>query len=245
MTRRTHVLTGPTAVGKTALALRRAETHDAEIISCDSLLLYRGLNIGTAKPSRAEQARVRHHLIVVLDVRERADVTRYVTLVRAVLEAIAGRDRNLLVVGGSGFYLKAFFGAVADQVEVPSDLRERLRTRLEAEGLPPLVDELRRLNPQGLGALDPANPRRVLRGLERCVVSGRTLAELAADFARQPAPFADWAVVCTRLDRPPADLDERMPAVLDDGKQAQELREMHRKLSVIKAFAKQYIEKMG
>ena len=210
MTRRIHVLTGPTAVGKTALALRWAETHDAEIVSCDSLLLYRGMDIGTAKPSPEEQACVRHHLIDVLDVREQADVTRYVSMARTALEAIAVRERSVLVVGGSGFYLKAFFGAVADTIAVPADVREQLRMRLETEGLPSLVEELRRLNPDGLGALDTANPRRVLRGLERCVVSGRTLAELAADFARQPAPFADWTVACARLDRTPAELDERI-----------------------------------
>lgn len=210
MTRQIHVLTGPTAVGKTALALRWAEAHDAEIVSCDSLLFYRGMNVGTAKPTPQEQAQVPHHLIDVLDVREQTDVTRYVTLARAALQAIAERGRQVLVVGGSGFYLKAFFGPVADNVQVPPDLREHLRTRLAVEGLAPLVAELRRINPEGLGALDTANPRRVLRGLERCVASGRTLAELAADFARQPAPFADWAVVCTRLDRAPADLDERI-----------------------------------
>ncbi|HEY0966336.1 MAG TPA: tRNA (adenosine(37)-N6)-dimethylallyltransferase MiaA [Opitutaceae bacterium] len=210
MTRRIHVLTGPTAVGKTALALRWAETHRAEIVSCDSLLFYRGMDIGTAKPSPEELARVPHHLIDILDVREQADVTHYVTLARAAVEAITARGRQVLVTGGSGFYLKAFFGPVADNVQVPDSLRARLRAQHEAEGLPALVAELRRINPDGLGQLDVANPRRVLRGLERCLASGRTLAELAADFARQPAPFDGWEITCTRLDRPPADLEARI-----------------------------------
>lgn len=210
MTRRIHVLTGPTAVGKTALALRWAETHRAEIVSCDSLLFYRGMDIGTAKPSPEERARVPHHLIDILDVREQADVTHFVTLARAAVEAITARGGNVLVTGGSGFYLKAFFGPVADNVHVPDILRTRLRAQHEAEGLPALIAELRRLNPDGLGELDTANPRRVLRGLERCLASGRTLVELAADFARQPAPFDGWAVTCTRLDRLVADLDVRI-----------------------------------
>jgi tRNA dimethylallyltransferase len=210
MTRRIHVLTGPTAVGKTALALRWAEANRAEIVSCDSLLFYRGMDIGTAKPSPEERARVPHHLIDILDVREQADVTHYVTLARAAVEDITARGRTVLVTGGSGFYLKAFFGPVADSVQVPDGLRTRLRAQMEAEGLPALVAELRRINPNGVGELDVANPRRVLRGLERCLASGRTLAELSADFARQPAPFDGWEVVCTRLDRPPADLEMRI-----------------------------------
>ncbi len=199
-------------MGKTALALRWAERNDAEIVSCDSLLLYRGMDLGTAKPSAEERARVPHHLIDVLDVREQADVTRYVALALSAVAGIAGRGRSVLVVGGSGFYLKAFFGPVADTVAVSAELREQLRTRLDSEGLPALVAELARLNPGGLGELDAANPRRVLRGLERCLASGRTLADLAAEFARQPAPFAGWEVVCTRLDRAPADLEARIDA---------------------------------
>lgn len=210
MTRRIHVLTGPTAVGKTSLSLRWAEANRAEIVSCDSLLFYRGMDIGTAKPSPEELARVPHHLIDILDVREQADVTHYVTLARAAVAAITARGRNVLVTGGSGFYLKAFFGPVADNVHVPESLRGRLRAQLETEGLAALVAELRRINPDGLGQLDIANPRRVLRGLERCLASGRTLAELAADFARQPAPFDGWEVTCTRLDRSPADLEARI-----------------------------------
>lgn len=210
MTRQIHVLTGPTAVGKTALALRWAETHRAEIVSCDSLLFYRGMDIGTAKPSAAERSRVPHHLIDILDVRDQADVTHYVTLARAAVAEIANRGRHVLVTGGSGFYLKAFFGPVADDVHVPAELRTRIRAQHEAEGLEPLLAELRRLNPLGWGDLDTANPRRVLRALERCLASGRTLAELADAFARQPSPFAEWNVTCTRLDRPPAGLEARI-----------------------------------
>jgi tRNA dimethylallyltransferase len=210
MQRILHVLTGCTAVGKTELALRWAEANGAEIISCDSLLFYRGADIGTAKPTPAERARVPHHLIDICAVGAQMNVTYYVTLARAAVDEILGRGRRVLVTGGSGFYLKAFFSAVADEVAVPAHLREQLRGKLEQEGLGTLVAELERLNPGGLGALDVKNPRRVLRALERCRASGRTLAELQAAFDAQPAPFADCRVELCELVREPEDLDRRI-----------------------------------
>jgi tRNA dimethylallyltransferase len=207
-----HVLTGPTAVGKTEWALRWAESRGAEIVSCDSLQLYRGMNIGTAKPTAAERARVPHHLIDLLDVTESCDITRYVAAARAACEAIRARGRPVLVTGGSGFYLKAFLAPVADDVDVPAEVRAAVADRLEREGLPALVAELRRRNPAGLGALDTHNPRRVVRALERCRASGRTLAELAAAFARQPAPLAGWTARLVQLDRPRAELEARIEA---------------------------------
>jgi tRNA dimethylallyltransferase len=216
-----HVLTGPTAVGKTELALRWAETNGAEIVSCDSLLFYRGMDIGTAKPSAAELARVPHHLIDVCSVSQQMDVTVYVRAARAAVEAIMARGRQVLVTGGSGFYLKAFFGPVADDVEVPGTLRTEIATRLEREGLAALVRELSALNPAGLGNLDTANPRRVTRALERCRASGKTLEVLAAEFARRPGAFADFSVKLVRLDREPAELEariaERVKAMISTG----------------------------
>jgi tRNA dimethylallyltransferase len=210
-----HVLTGPTAVGKTELALRWAEANHAEIVSCDALLFYRGMDIGTAKPTAAERARVPHHLIDVGEVDEGMDVTGYVALAREAVDGIAARGKRVLVAGGSGFYLKSFFAPVADDVAVPAELRAEVSARLETEGLAALVAELRALNPQGLGGLDVANPRRVTRALERCQASGRTLATLAAEFARMPGPFADWDVRCTRLDREPEDLHARIARRVD------------------------------
>jgi len=203
-----YVLTGPTAVGKTELALRWAEAHGAEIVSCDSLLFFRGMDIGTAKPSAAERARVRHHLLDILEVTERMDVTQYLAQSRAAIADITGRGRAVLVSGGSGFYLRAFFAPVADEVAVPETVRARVEKLSLAEGLA----ELRRLNPSGIENLDTENPRRVARALERCLASGRTLRDLAADFARQPAPFADWRLVLTQLERPAAELNGRIEA---------------------------------
>jgi len=210
MPRTLHVLTGCTAVGKTELALRWAEANGAEIVSGDSLLFYRGADIGTAKPTKAELARVPHHLIDICDLRERMDVTHYVTKARAAVDEILGRGRGVLVTGGSGFYLKTFFAPVADEVAVPPELRAELRTKLEQAGLAVLVAELQQLNPAGLGALDTQNSRRVLRALERCQASGRTLAALQADFDAQPAPFADCTVELCELVREPAELDQRI-----------------------------------
>lgn len=201
-----HILTGCTAVGKTEWALRWAETRGAEIVSCDSLLFYRGLDIGTAKPTAAERARVPHHLIDVCAIHERMDVTQYVTNALRAVREIAGRGRGVLVVGGSGFYLKSFFAPVADDVVVPA----WVRATVAGLSLEAALERLRELNPAGLGSLDVANPRRVARSLERCLASGRTMAELAHEFARQPGQFAGWTVELTRLERPPAELAERI-----------------------------------
>lgn len=212
-----HVLTGCTAVGKTEWALRWAEAHGAEIVSCDSLLFYRGMDIGTAKPTQAELARVPHHLIDICDLTAQMDVTHYITSARAVVAEITARGRPVLVTGGSGFYLKAFFAPVADAVAVPTAVREAVRTLSAAAAL----EQLRQLNPGGLGELDTANPRRVTRALERCLAAGRTLAELAAEFARQPAAFADYEVKLTRIERPPEELagriDQRVATMLAAG----------------------------
>jgi tRNA dimethylallyltransferase len=207
-----HVLTGCTAVGKTELALRWAEARGAEIVSCDSLLFYRGMDIGTAKPTKAELARVPHHLIDVRDVDEPVDVTYYVAEARAAVDGILQRGRSVLVTGGSGFYLKAFFGPVADDIAVPPEVREAVRARLAVEGLEGVRTELERLNPGGLGPLDVKNPRRVTRALERCLASGRTLADLQAEFAARPGPFADCEVRLCELVRPPEELDARIAA---------------------------------
>jgi tRNA dimethylallyltransferase len=201
-----RAITGCTATGKTEWALRWAEARGAEIVSCDSLLFYRGMDIGTAKPARDELARVPHHLIDICDVTDQMDVARYVKLARAALADIAGRGREVLVAGGSGFYLKAFVAPIADDVEVPAETRADVAALTREEAL----DRLQRLNPQGLGALDVANPRRVARALERCLASGRTLLELAEAFARQASPFADWRVEITRIEREPEVLQQRI-----------------------------------
>ncbi|MCC5022764.1 MAG: tRNA (adenosine(37)-N6)-dimethylallyltransferase MiaA [Candidatus Synoicihabitans palmerolidicus] len=205
-----HVLTGPTAVGKTELALRWAEENDAEIVSCDSLLFYRGMDIGTAKPTREELGRVPHHLIDVVEPGEAMNIARFVDLAQAAVANILSRRRAVLVTGGSGFYLKAFFGPVTDSVVVPEGLRQELAERERGEGLVGLVAELLTLNPEGLGNLDTANPRRVLRALERCRASGRTLVELRAAFVAMPGPFAAFRVCGVQLTRESADLQERI-----------------------------------
>jgi tRNA dimethylallyltransferase len=213
--RRLHVLTGCTAAGKTEWALRWAELHDAEIISCDSLLFYRGMDIGTAKPATEALRRVRHHLIDIREVSEPMNAALYAPMARAAAEEIAGRGRKVLVVGGSGFYLKSFFAPIADGVEVSPEIRERVAALLQSQGLRGVVAELERLNPGGLGAMDTANPRRVASALGRCLASGRTIADLSSAFSAAPAPFAGWEVRLARIDRPAAELEAQIDLRVD------------------------------
>ena len=164
-----HIITGPTAVGKTEYALSYAAKHNAEIVSCDASLVYRGMDIGTAKPSPDELDRVPHHLIDVNEVDAPYDVVAYVRDAEAAVADIFARGKSVVVTGGSGFYLKSFFASVIDLVVVSDAIRVEVADLYAANGLEGLVAELRQRSPQGLGNLDVMNPRRVLRALERCL----------------------------------------------------------------------------
>lgn len=206
-----YILTGPTAVGKTALALAWAERLDAEIVSCDAFQLYRGMDVGTAKPTPVERQLVPHHLLDVAEVTEPMNVARYTELARRAVEDIQRRGRRVLVTGGSGFYLKTFFAALTDDVEVTPEAEAEAAALYEA-GLEPMLGRLRSLNPMGLGDLHVSNPRRVWKALERCLASGQSLLELKARHAAATGAFDGWPKVSVLLLRSAEGLWPRIQA---------------------------------
>jgi tRNA dimethylallyltransferase len=205
-----HIITGTTAVGKTEYALSYAEAHGGEIISCDASLFYEGMDIGTAKPTTAERERVPHHLIDLCKVNQRYDISTYVAAARRAVDAVASRGSNVVVTGGSGFYLKSFFAPVVDTLAVPQAVREEAGAVFREKGLEGLLEALSRLNPDGTGDLDTKNPRRVIRALERCLASGKTLLELQADFAARPEPYSGFEKKLILLERDKDHLESRI-----------------------------------
>jgi tRNA dimethylallyltransferase len=207
-----HVLTGPTAVGKTETALRWAEQNDAEILSCDSVCVYRGMDIGSAKPTAEEQRRIRHHGLDLAEPSERYSVAQYVDMAGAAIAAAQGRGKRILVTGGSGFYLAAFFGPVTDELEIPQAITDEVRT-LQRQGIASLLLRLRELEGPRLPEwLDVQNPIRVAKALERRLASGRTLDSLRDEFQSRRGPFADHTVTFELLERPDDELRSRIAA---------------------------------
>ena len=205
-----HLLTGPTAVGKTALALDWAESNGAVIISCDSLLCYRGMDIGTAKPTRAELARVPHACVDVADpFGPPYTIGEYVAEARRAADAAVASGRPILVTGGSGFYLQSFYGPVTDTVEIPDAVRAEVAA-LAAQGPEAVRARLLALEPNPPLWLDLDNPRRVVKSLERRLASGRSLDAMKADFDRRPGPFDDFEKKTVLLTRSPETLEARI-----------------------------------
>ena len=165
-------LVGPTAAGKTALALELAPALGAEIVSADAMLVYRGMDVGTAKPTVQERARVRHHLVDVVDPGEEFSVARFQPMARAAIADVLARGRVPLLVGGSGLY----FHAVVDEFVFPPT-EQAVRRRLEAEadqaGLPLLYQRLLDQDPAAAARVQPANLRRIVRALEVIELTGR------------------------------------------------------------------------
>ena len=205
-----HIITGPTAVGKTDYALTYAKEHNAEVVSCDALLVYKGMDIGTAKPSTDDLARVPHHLIDLNPVNEPYDITAYVRDAQAVVENITARGKAVVVTGGSGFYLKSFFAPVIDTIEVSDAIRNQVAELYAAKGLQGLLAALHKNSSEGFGNLDSMNPRRVQRALERCMASGKSVPELQMEFAAQPEPYAQYIKHYVLLERDPEALRERV-----------------------------------
>jgi tRNA dimethylallyltransferase len=172
-------LTGPTAVGKSAIALALAEKLGGEIISVDSMQVYRGLDLGTAKPSATERARVPHHLIDVVELTEPFDAAKFVSLANQAVAEIQARGRVPILCGGTGLYFKAFLDGLG--TAPPSD--EKLRAELEATPVADLLRELEQLDPVTFAKIDRDNPRRVIRAVEVIRLTDRPFSAQRSDWS--------------------------------------------------------------
>ena len=172
------VIIGPTAVGKTALSLHLAGALDGEIVSADSRLFYRGMDVGTAKPTPEERARVPHHLIDIADPDETVGLAEFQELACAAIEDIHARGKLPLLVGGTGQYVRAVVeGWRVPRVPPDPALRADLETQAERAGAAALHDRLARLDPAAAERIDRRNVRRVVRALEVCLITGRPISE--------------------------------------------------------------------
>ncbi len=160
------IITGPTASGKSALALALAERFGAEIVGADSRQIYRGMSIGTAAPSLDDRARVPHHLVEFLDPRERYSAARFAADALAAIDAIHMRGRRAIVAGGTGFYVRALSGDVQLSSAFDPVLRERLAREARAHPTDVLAGWLRALAPARAAAIAPSDPYRITRALE-------------------------------------------------------------------------------
>jgi len=195
------VVLGPTATGKSALGLLLAERLDGEIVNADALQVYRGLDIGTAKPTPEERARVPHHLLDVADPAERFSAGELSRRARLAIADIRVRERRPIVVGGSGLYLRALLEGISPVPPGDPEVRRRLLGRLEEEGLPALHAELGRRDPTTAARLPPGDTQRVLRALEVAEATGRALSEW---IARRPYGAARLGAVRLGLTLPRA-----------------------------------------
>jgi tRNA dimethylallyltransferase len=205
---RVLAIVGPTATGKSDLAVEVARQVDAEVVNADSMQLYRGMDVGTAKLSTEQQRGVPHHLLDVLEVTETATVAAYQRVARATVDDLIARDRTAIMVGGSGLYLRA----VLDDLDFPStdsDVRAELEAELAAHGSIPLHTRLARVDPAAATAIHRHNGRKIVRALEVIALTGQPFR------ASMPEPRDRYRAAWIGLDDEPDSLDRRIEARVD------------------------------
>jgi tRNA dimethylallyltransferase len=207
-------LVGPTASGKSALALAMArQRDDVELVTVDSMQVYRGMDIGTAKPSRAEQAEIRHHLLDMCDPDEDYTVARFQRDCLAVLADIEARGKRAILVGGTGLYLQA----ITDDLELPARYPE-VRADLERDAdTADLFVRLEQLDPLAASRMEPTNRRRIVRALEVTIGSGRRFSSFGPGLEEYPrSPFPIFGLT---IERPLLDLRiaQRYRHQMDEG----------------------------
>jgi tRNA dimethylallyltransferase len=206
----TVFLVGPTAVGKSAAALELARLIPCEIVSADSMQVYRGMDIGTAKPTTTERALVPHHLIDICEVGDVFDAKQFIELASEAVADIHSRKKLALVVGGTGLYVRALRHGL---FEGPSRNAE-LRGRLEAMTAPELFEELERVDPRTAGRIDRHNPRRLVRALEVFHETGKSISELQKEWSKDESRQGAAPILC--LNRLREDLHARIGRRIDE-----------------------------
>ena len=204
------LIVGPTAVGKTELAIQLAERLNGEIISADSRLFYRGMDIGTAKPKREEQTRVPHHLIDIADPDEILSLAVFQQKAREAIADIHTRNKIPFLVGGTGQYIRAVTeGWNPPEVKPDERLRSELEKKKEEKGEYWLYEKLRELDPVATEKIDPRNYRRTIRALEVIMTTGRRFSEQRG---QRESPYR---LITIGLTRPRAELYERVDQRID------------------------------
>lgn len=200
-------IVGPTASGKSALAVWLAEHFQAEVVACDSTQLYRGFDIGTAKPSLAERRSVRHHLIDVLDASQHATAGGYRAMALPVLDDLRRRKRLPIFTVGTGLYLRALLEGLADIPQRCEELRARLRKSAESQAPDHLHRILQRLDPRAASKIAPADHQKLIRAVEVCLLSRKPISEL---HRAGRAPLEGWKPLQLALLPPREELYERI-----------------------------------
>ena len=210
------VIAGATATGKSALSVALAESIDAEIINADSMQVYRGMDIGTAKITLDERRGIRHHMLDALDVNQDATVAWYQSAARAAIDEIHSRGKNVVMVGGTGLYIKA----VIDELNFPDTdpmVRHTLNKEAEELGIDAMFERLEKLDPAAALAIDRANLRRIIRALEVIEITGEPF---TANLPRQESvryPHAQqFGLVMNREDLSER-IDVRVNAMFEQG----------------------------
>ena len=184
-----YVLLGPTAVGKTELALQMAEKLGSPILNCDSRQIYRGMEIGTAAPTAEQQQRVKHYFVGTHDIGSYYSAAQYEQDVLALIAQLKETHQSLLLTGGSMLYLDAVCNGIDDIPSVDAEVRETLRQRLAAGSIDEMRNELRLLDPDYYHTADTRNPKRVVHALEVCYTTGRPYSSFLTK-ERKPRPFS-------------------------------------------------------
>jgi tRNA dimethylallyltransferase len=210
------IICGPTATGKSDLALEVAEKYNGEIINADSMQLYKGMDIGTAKLSLEERRGIPHHLLDILSVSQDASVATYQEIARSAIDEIRSRKKMAIVVGGTGLYIKS----IIDEMNFPETDRE-LRAKLESEaellGNAELYSRLRLLDPEAAAAIEPANTRRIIRALEVIEVTGKPYsANLPSDTSLRFPDALHIGLAMERISLAPR-IEARVHRMIDQG----------------------------
>lgn len=240
------VLTGPTGSGKSELAVELAERMGAEIVSMDSMAIYRGMDIGTAKPGPDERRRVPHHLLDVLHPWESASVAWWLTQAAACCRDIEGKGKRVLIVGGTALYLKSLLCGLFQGPPADEALRRRLADDAERLGHPALHARLARVDPASAARLHPNDLRRVVRALEVYELTGRPLSGWQTQWSvdsRKSAPSSLPTVLW--LDLPRAELyariDARVGRMIEEGL----VEEVHRLRQLPRPVSKEAAQALG
>lgn len=195
------VICGPTASGKTSIAVSLAKELGGEIISADSMQIYRGMEIATAKPSVEEMQGVPHHLMGFYDPCDSFSVADYVKLAHEKIKEIAARGNIPFIVGGTGLYISSLVNNLNfEHTDCDYEYREKLRQTAREKGAQYLLDELRKIDPETADKLHPHNLNRIIRALEVHKVSGKTMSEMQALSRTEPSPY-DPCMIAFDYDR--------------------------------------------